>query len=117
MAREQRYIDMKGDDEPEPDASEPTDEPVAARWGFMSGFCGADSMSFAARDLGGAPVAGFDVDETVQNLWSGRTGIPCCLLEREMALSRTCQETRSENSTCTRFRKRGTRRNAGVGDS
>ena len=77
MAREQRYIDMKGDDEPEPNASEPTDEPTAARWGFMSGFCGADSMSFAARELGGTPVAGFDVDETVQNLWSGRTGIPC----------------------------------------
>ena len=77
MAREQRYIDMKGDDEPEPNASEPTGEPAAARWGFMSGFCGADSMPFAARELGGTPVAGFDVDETVQQLWSGRTGIPC----------------------------------------
>ena len=77
MAREQRYIGMKGDDEPEPNASEPTGAPAAARWGFMSGFCGADSMSFAAQALGGVPVAGFDVDETVQRLWSERTGIPC----------------------------------------
>ena len=77
MAREQRYIDMKGDDEPEPNASEPKGAPEAAHWGFMSGFCGADSMSFAARELGGVPVAGFDVDETVQRLWSERTGIPC----------------------------------------
>ena len=68
---------MKGDDEPEPNASEPTSAPAAARWGFMSGFCGAGSMSFASRELGGAPVAGFDVDETVQRLWSRRTGIPC----------------------------------------
>ena len=43
----------------------------------MSGFCGADSMSFASQELGGTPVAGFDVDETVQRLWSERTGIPC----------------------------------------
>ena len=77
MAREQRYIDMKGDDESEPKASAPTGAPATARWGYMSGFCGADSMSFASRELGGAPVAGFDVDETVQRLWSGRTGIPC----------------------------------------
>ena len=77
MAREQRYIDMKGDDESEPNAGGPTGAPAAARWGFMSGFCGADSMPFAAQKLGGTPVAGFDVDETVQRLWSERTGIPC----------------------------------------
>ena len=75
MAREQRYIDMKGDDEPEPNDSEPKDAPEAAHWGFMSGFCGADTMSFAARELGGVPVADFDVDKTVQRLWSERTGI------------------------------------------
>ena len=77
MVRGQRYIDMKSDDEPEPNASEPDGAPATAHWGFVSGFCGADSMSFAARELGGVPVAGFDVDETVQGLWSERTGMPC----------------------------------------
>ena len=61
----------------EPNGSEPKGAPEAAHWGFMSGFCGADSMPFAARELGGAPVAGFGVDETVQRLWSERTGIRC----------------------------------------
>ena len=48
-----------------------------ARWGFVSGFCGLDSMSFAAEPLGGVPLAGFGVDETVQRLWAERTGIRC----------------------------------------
>ena len=48
-----------------------------ARWGFVSGFCGLDSMSFAAEPLGGVPPAGFDVDETVQRLWTERTDIRC----------------------------------------
>ena len=52
-------------------------ETAPARWGFVSGFCGLDSMSFAAEPLGGAPLAGFDVDETVQRLWTERTGIKC----------------------------------------
>ena len=38
---------MKSDDEPEQNASEPKSVPEAAHWGFVSGFCGADSMSFA----------------------------------------------------------------------
>jgi hypothetical protein len=39
-----------------------------APWGFISGFCGADSMSFAVEPLGGFPLAGFDADETVRRL-------------------------------------------------
>ena len=46
-------------------------------WGFVSGFCGADSMSFAAEPLGGCPLAAFDADELVRRLWEGRTGIQC----------------------------------------
>ena len=48
-----------------------------APWGFVSGFCGADSMSFAVEPLGGFPLAGFDADETVRRLWEERTGIGC----------------------------------------
>ena len=48
-----------------------------ARWGFVSDFCGLGSMSFAAEPLGGVPLAGFDMDETVQRLWTERTGIGC----------------------------------------
>ena len=48
-----------------------------ARWGFVSGFCGLGSMSFAAEPLGGMPLAGFYVDETVHRLWTERTGIRC----------------------------------------
>ena len=50
---------------------------ASAPWGFVSGFCGADSMSFAAEPLGGFPLAGFDADELVQRLWEERTGIRC----------------------------------------
>ena len=41
-----------------------------ARWGFVSGFCGLGSMSFAAaaEPLGGVPLAGFDMDETARRL-------------------------------------------------
>jgi site-specific DNA-cytosine methylase len=48
-----------------------------APWGFISGFCGADSMSFAVEPLGGFPLAGFDADETVRRLWEERTGVGC----------------------------------------
>ena len=34
-------------------------------------------MSFAAEPSGGTPIAGFDLDELVQRLWSERTGIGC----------------------------------------
>ena len=43
----------------------------------MSGFCGADSMSFASEKLGGVPIAGFDIDERVQQIWTSRTGVQC----------------------------------------
>ena len=45
---------------------QPSDAP--APWGFISGFSGADSMSFAVEPLGGFPLAGFDADETVRRL-------------------------------------------------
>ena len=67
-AREQRYLDEKGS------LGEAVTEPEKAadaerkRWGFLSGFCGADSMSFSSAPLGGTPIAGFDVDELVQRL-------------------------------------------------
>ena len=48
---------------------------ASAPWGFVSGFCGADSVSFAAEPLGGFPLAGFDADELVRRLWEERTGI------------------------------------------
>ena len=76
-AREQRYLDEKGS------LGEAATEPEKAadaerkRWGFLSGFCGADSMSFSSAPLGGTPIAGFDVDELVQRLWQERTGIAC----------------------------------------
>ena len=50
---------------------------ASAPWGFVSGFCGADSMSFAVEPLGGLPLAGFDADELVRRLWEERTGIRC----------------------------------------
>ena len=62
-----------------------------ARWGwsFVFGFCGLGSMSYAAEPLGGAPLAGFDVDETVQRLWTERTGIWCWgPRQRESIISR-----------------------------
>ena len=76
-AREQRYLDEKGS--PDEAATEPERAADAERrrWGFLSGFCGADSMSFASAPLGGTPIAGFDVDELVQRLWQERTGIDC----------------------------------------
>ena len=76
-AREQRYLDEKGS--PDEAATEPEQAADAdrRRWGFLSGFCGADSMSFASAPLGGTPIAGFDVDELVQRLWRERTGIDC----------------------------------------
>ena len=48
-----------------------------ARWGFVFGFYGLGTMSFAAESLGGVSLAGFGVDETVQRLWPERTGIGC----------------------------------------
>ena len=76
-AREERYVRMKkeatylGRDPDDPAGATPR------RWGFMSGFCGANSMPMAARDLGGVPVAGFDIDELVQRIWTDRTGVQC----------------------------------------
>ena len=52
-------------------------ETELVRWGVVSGFCSLGSMSFAAEPLGGVPLADFDVDETVQRLWTDRTGIRC----------------------------------------
>ena len=51
-AQEQRYMETKGDS-PEPAAADDGDGVKAPpRWGFVSGFCGANSMSFAATGLG-----------------------------------------------------------------
>ena len=76
-AREQRYLDEKGS------LGEAATEPEKAadaerkRWGFLSGFCGADSVSFSSAPLGGTPIAGFGVVKLVQRLWQERTGIAC----------------------------------------
>ena len=48
---------------------------VEPAWGFLSGFCGLDSMSFAAEPLGGVPLGAFDSDEIVRYIWDGRTGL------------------------------------------
>ena len=74
--REQRYIDEKAAAE-RSDGDASAQARQSARWGFLTGFCGADSMSFAAEPSGGTPIAGFDLDELVQRLWSERTGIGC----------------------------------------
>ena len=76
-ARE-KYYESKQQAEDDRNTTDANDDGTApARWGFVSGFCGLDSMSFAAEPLGGRPLAGFDVDETVQRLWTERTGIKC----------------------------------------
>ena len=43
----------------------------------MTGFCGIDSMSCAAAQSGGEPVAGFDINDLVRKLWTERTGLTC----------------------------------------
>ena len=75
--REQRYIDMQSE-KPAPGVEDDDDGGAAPeRWGYVAGFCGADSMAFAAEPLGGVPMAGFDIDATVRELWHDRTGFPC----------------------------------------
>ena len=76
-AREARYAREQAASAAKPAAKPANDEPGDQRWGFVSGFCGADSMSFASASLGGTPLAGFDIDDTVRRLWEERTGVPC----------------------------------------
>ena len=57
----------------EVDGSEGETSP--SEWGLFSGFCGLDSLSFAAEPVGGVPVAAYDADEIVRELWSQRTGL------------------------------------------
>ena len=67
-AREQRYLDKKGSLEEAATDPETAVDAVRKRWGFLSGFCGADSMGFSSAPLGGTPIAGFDVGALVQRL-------------------------------------------------
>ena len=76
-AREKYYESKQQAEDGQSTTDNDDGETAPARWGFVSGFCGLDSMSFAAEPLGGVPLAGFDVDETVQRLWTERTGIKC----------------------------------------
>ena len=76
-AREKYYENKQQAEDGQSTKSTDGGETSPARWGFVSGFCGLDSMSFASEPLGGVPLAGFDVDETVQRLWTERTGIKC----------------------------------------
>ena len=52
-AREQRYLDEKGSPDEAVTEPERASDAERSRWGFLSGFCGADSMSFASAPLGG----------------------------------------------------------------
>ena len=91
-AREQRYMETKGDP-PEPAAPDDGNGfkvKASPRWGFVSGFCGAGSMSFAATGLRGVLIAGFDSDEAVQKLWTERTGIRCCWGSFDSVLTAAC---------------------------
>ena len=58
-----------------PEATADVDFEQLAEWGFLSGFCGLDSMSFAAEPLGGVPLGAFDICPTVRYIWDGRTGL------------------------------------------
>ena len=73
VRRERRYEEMQRRLERSPPAAPQR----RRRWGFMTGFCGIDSMSCAAGPTGGEPVAGFDIDPLVRKLWTERTGLTC----------------------------------------
>ena len=73
VSREKRYEEMQRRSERSP----PEAPRRRRRWGFMTGFCGIDSMSCAAARSGGEPVAGFDINELVRKLWTERTGLTC----------------------------------------
>ena len=69
--REERKIAAEAVELP---AGDDVDDDAPA-WGFLSGFCGLDSMSFAAEPLGGQPLGAFDCDDIVRYLWDSRTGL------------------------------------------
>ena len=58
-----------------PETTADVDFDSLSEWGFLSGFCGLDSLSFAAEPIGGVPVAAFDMDDIVRKLWRERTGM------------------------------------------
>ena len=60
VSRERRYEEMQRRSERSP----PEAPRRRRRWGFMTGFCGIGSMSCAAAQSGGEPVAGFDINES-----------------------------------------------------
>ena len=76
-ARELRYVDEKGSLEDAATEPEAAADAARGRWGFLSGFCGAGSMSFSSAPIGGTPLASFDVGELVQRLWQERAGVAC----------------------------------------
>ena len=80
IEREREDLKAKTDtvEEAPTDPLEPTtgvDYEQLAEWGFLSGFCGLDSMSFAAEPLGGVPLGAFGICPTVRYIWDGRTGL------------------------------------------
>ena len=48
-----------------------------AEFGVVSGFCGIDAASHAASELNGKPIAAFDNNGLVRQLWTEWHGIPC----------------------------------------